>query len=60
MDRARAQGEWAIEDRYLSEPRRLKDRRMFMADLSLEQREQIDQRLQELQSEQEAEVHWYQ
>lgn len=59
-DRARAQGEWAIEDRYLAERRRLEDRRMFTAGLSLEQRQQIDQRLQELQSEQEAEVQWYQ
>lgn len=59
-DRQRAQGVWAIEDRYLAEQRRLEDQRMFAPNLSQEQRAQIEMRLQLLQTEKSRELQLYQ
>lgn len=59
-DRQRAEGSWAIEDRYLSERRRLEDQRMYTPNLSVEQRGQIDQRLKDLEVEKERELQIYQ
>lgn len=59
-DRQRAEGSWAIEDRYLSERRRLEDQRMYTPNLSIEQRGQIDQRLKDLEVEKERELQIYQ
>lgn len=59
-DRQRAQGIWAIEDRYLAEQRRLEDQRMFTPNLSQEQRAQIEMRLQLLQTEKSRELQLYQ
>lgn len=50
-DRQRAESLWGIEDSYLAERRQLEDRRMFTANLSVEQRRQIDQRLAYLEIE---------
>lgn len=50
-DRQRAESLWGIEDSYLAERRRLEDRRMFTANLSVEQRQEIDQRLAYLEIE---------
>jgi len=50
-DRQRAESLWGIEDSYLAERRQLEDRRMFTANLSVEQRQQIDQRLAYLEIE---------
>ncbi|WP_417283752.1 phage tail tape measure protein [Comamonas sp.] len=50
-DRQRAESLWGIEDSYLAERRRLEDRRMFTANLSVEQRQEIDQRLAYLETE---------
>lgn len=58
-DRQRLSGEWAIEDRYLAEQRRLEDQRMFSPNLSQEQRQQIEMRLQLLQTEKERELQLY-
>ena len=58
-ERGRAQGKWQIEDRYLAEQRRLEDRQMFTPGLSVEQRQQIERRLQELQVEKEREIQVY-
>lgn len=58
-DRQRLSGEWAIEDRYLAEQRRLEDQRMFSPNLSQEQRQQIEMRLQLLQTEKERELELY-
>lgn len=44
-DRQRAESLWGIEDSYLAEERNLRDRRMFTANLSKEQQDQIDERL---------------
>lgn len=59
-DRQRAQGAWAIEDRYLAEQRRLEDQRMFTPNLSQEQSAQIEMRLQLLQTEKARELQLYQ
>lgn len=59
-DRTRAQGQWAIEDRYQAERRRLEDQRMFTAGLTDEQRAQIDTRLQMLETEKARELELYQ
>ncbi|BDR08247.1 phage tail length tape measure family protein [Comamonas thiooxydans] len=58
-ERGRAQGKWQIEDRYLAEQRRLEDRQMFTPGLSVEQRQQIERRLQELQVEKDREIQVY-
>ena len=58
-ERGRAQGKWQIEDRYLAEQRRLEDRQMFTPGLSVEQRQQIEHRLQELQVEKDREIQVY-
>lgn len=58
-DKQRLSGEWAIEDRYLAEQRRLEDQRMFSPNLSQEQRQQIEMRLQLLQTEKERELQLY-
>ncbi|EFI62640.1 MULTISPECIES: phage tail length tape measure family protein [Comamonas] len=58
-ERGRAQGKWQIEDQYLAEQRRLEDRQMFTPGLSVEQRQQIERRLQELQVEKEREIQVY-
>lgn len=58
-DRGRAQGKWAIEDRYLAEQRRLEDRSMFTEGLSPEQNAQIQLRLSQLQDEKTREVALY-
>lgn len=58
-DKQRLSGEWAIEDRYLAEQRRLEDQRMFSPNLSQEQRQQIEMRLQLLQTEKERELELY-
>lgn len=58
-ERGRAQGKWQIEDRYLAEQRRLEDRQMFTPGLSVEQRQQIEHRLQELQVEKDREIQIY-
>lgn len=50
-DRQRAESLWGIDDSYLAERRRLEDRRMFTANLSVEQRQEIDQRLAYLEIE---------
>lgn len=50
-DRQRAESLWGIEDSYLAERRRLEDRRMFTPNLSVEQRQEIDQRLAYLEIE---------
>ncbi len=50
-DRQRAESLWGIEDSYLAEERNLRDRRMFTANLSKEQQDQIDQRLAYLEVE---------
>lgn len=50
-DRQRAENLWGIEDSYLAEERSLRDRRMFTANLSKEQQDQIDQRLAYLEVE---------
>lgn len=50
-DRQRAENLWGIEDSYLAEERNLRDRRMFTANLSKEQQDQIDQRLAYLEVE---------
>ena len=49
--RQRAENLWGIEDSYLAEERNLRDRRMFTANLSKEQQDQIDQRLAYLEVE---------
>lgn len=59
-DRGRVQGQWAIEDRYQAEQRRLEDQRLFTKDLSPGQRQQIDQRLADLQEEKALELDLYQ
>lgn len=59
-DRQRAQGAWAIEDRYLAEQRRLEDQRMFTPNLSQDQRAEIEMRLQLLQTEKARELQLYQ
>ncbi|GGH62129.1 hypothetical protein GCM10010975_26510 [Comamonas phosphati] len=58
-DRQRSEGQWAIEDRYLAERRRLEDRRMFTPNLAPEQRQQIDLRLSQLQEEKDKEIEIY-
>ncbi|MDH1334093.1 phage tail tape measure protein [Comamonas thiooxydans] len=50
-DRQRAESIWSIEDSYQTEERNLRDRRMFTANLSKGQQDQIDQRLAELEVE---------
>ncbi len=50
-DRQRAESLWGIEDSYLAERRRLEDRRMFTPNLSVEMRQEIDQRLAYLEIE---------
>ncbi len=50
-DRQRAESLWGIEDSYLAERRRLEDRRMFTPNLSVEMRQDIDQRLAYLEIE---------
>ncbi|GAO71779.1 phage tail tape measure protein [Comamonas sp. E6] len=55
-DRRRAEELWGIQDRYLSEERRLKDQRMYTVGLSEGQRVQIDQRLADLKKEKEREL----
>lgn len=59
-DRQRLSGQWAIEDRYLAEQRRLEDQRMFAPNLSQEQSAQIEMRLQLLQTEKARELELYQ
>lgn len=59
-DRQRAQGQWAIEDRYLSEQRRLEDQRMFTPNLTPEAQAQINLRLQQLETEKARELQLYQ
>lgn len=59
-DRQREQGRWAIEDRYLSEQRRLEDQRMFTPNMTPEMQAQIDMRLQLLQTEKSRELQLYQ
>lgn len=59
-DRQRAQGQWAIEDRYLSEQRRLEDQRMFTPNLTPEVQAQINLRLQQLETEKARELQLYQ
>lgn len=58
-DKQRLSGEWAIEDRYLAEQRRLEDQHMFSQNLSQKQRQQIEMRLQLLQTEKERELQLY-
>ena len=50
-DKEHLQGQWAIEDKYLAEERRLQDQRMFASNLSALQKREIDQRLADLQAE---------
>ncbi len=50
-DKEHLQGQWAIEDKYLAEERRLQDQRMFASNLSAQQKREIDQRLADLQAE---------
>ncbi|WP_370681019.1 phage tail tape measure protein [Comamonas sp. GB3 AK4-5] len=55
--KARLQGQWAIEDRYLAEQNKLQDQR---AGLSEEQRQPIDLQLQQLQRKKARELQLYQ
>lgn len=50
-DRQRAESLWGIEDSYLAERRRLEDQRMFTPNLSANQRQEIEQRLANLEIE---------
>lgn len=50
-DRQRAESLWGIQDSYLAERRQLEDRRMFTANLSAGQRQEIDKRLANLEVE---------
>lgn len=58
--RQRAEGQWAIEDRYLGEQRRLEDQRMFTPNLTPEAQAQINTRLQQLHTEKARELQIYQ
>lgn len=58
-ERQRAEGQWAIEDRYLSEQRRLEDQRMFTPNLAPEVQAQINLRLQQLETEKGRELQLY-
>ncbi len=59
-DRQRAEGKWAIEDRYLNEQRRLEDQRMFTPNITPEVKAQINMRLELLKTEKAREVELYQ
>lgn len=59
-DKQRLSGQWAIEDRYLSERRKLEDQRMFTQNLSPEQSAQIEMRLQQLEVEKVRELQLHQ
>ena len=50
-DRQRAENMWGIEDSYLTDRRRLEDQRMFTPNLSVNQQQEIDQRLANLEVE---------
>ena len=58
--RQRAEGQWSIEDRYLTEQRRLEDQRMFTPNLTPEVQAQINLRLQQLETEKARELQLYQ
>lgn len=58
-DRSRAQGQWAIEDRYLVESQRLQDRLLY-DDMKPEQRQNAEMRLQQLEVEKARELQLYQ
>ncbi|WP_303230738.1 phage tail tape measure protein [Comamonas kerstersii] len=57
-DRQRAEQKWAVEDKYLAERRRLEDQRDFTPNLSASQRQLIDQRLKDIEVEQQEELKW--
>lgn len=55
-DRQRAESMWGIKDSYDAERRRLEDQRMFTPNLSVNQREEIDQRIANLEIEKEERI----
>lgn len=58
-ERGKLQGEWAIQDRYTNEQRKMEDRLLY-DNLSPEQRKYAEMRLQQLQVEKERELELYQ
>lgn len=57
-DRQRLEQQWAVQDKYLVERRRLEDQRDFTPNLSDSQRKLIDQRLKDIEVEQREELKW--